>query len=86
MDHATPPSAGPAQRAAEPLRIDEPGLAAILAKHPELRFDVIPVIFGVGVIYSREAPWAERLAAFLKPYVNSPLLERIEELEHPSSP
>lgn len=50
-----------------------------LAGHLELRFDVIPAIFGLGVIYSREAPWAEQLETFLKPWANNPLLERMEE-------
>jgi MoaA/NifB/PqqE/SkfB family radical SAM enzyme/SAM-dependent methyltransferase len=50
-----------------------------VAQHPELKFEVIPAIFGVGIIYSRNAPWVEKLAGLLRPYTNSPLLERMEQ-------
>lgn len=50
-----------------------------IAKHPELKFEVIPAIFGVGIIYSRNAPWADKLAELLRPYTHSPLLERMEQ-------
>jgi SAM-dependent methyltransferase len=49
-----------------------------VAEHPELRFEVIPAIFGLGIIYSREAPWAPAIAELLRPFAGNPLLERME--------
>jgi SAM-dependent methyltransferase len=39
---------------------------------------VIPAIFGLGIIYSREAPWAPAIAELLRPFAGNPLLERME--------
>ena len=49
-----------------------------LVEHPELRFEVIPAVFGLGIIYSREAPWAPAIAELLRPFAGNPLLERME--------
>jgi hypothetical protein len=49
-----------------------------LVGHPELCFEVIPAIFGLGIIYSREAPWAPQIAELLRPFAGNPLLERME--------
>jgi hypothetical protein len=46
--------------------------------HPELCFEVIPAIFGLGIIYSREASWAPAIAELLRPLADNPLLERME--------
>jgi len=46
--------------------------------HPDLCFEIIPVILGLGVIYSRTAPWAGALTTLLRPYTTSPLLELLE--------
>ena len=50
-----------------------------VAQHPELQFSLITAVFGLGIIYSKDAPWASELAARIKPYVNSLMLERMEE-------
>jgi hypothetical protein len=49
-----------------------------LATRPDLVLAVVPVVFGLGVLYSRECAYAERLAATLAPYDHNPLLERLE--------
>ncbi len=49
-----------------------------LQETPGLTFRLVPVIFGLGVLYSATAPWAEALDAYLAPYDRSPLLERME--------
>src|SRR5579872_3768186 len=49
-----------------------------LAAHPELRFDVVPTVLGLGVIYSRNASWSEQMTALFRPYADNPLLERVE--------
>ena len=49
-----------------------------LVGHPELCFEVIPAVFGLGIIYSREAPWAPQVAELLRPFADHPLLERME--------
>jgi SAM-dependent methyltransferase len=50
-----------------------------LVEHPELRFEFVPGFFGLGVVYSREAPWAERIAELLRPFADNVLLERMEQ-------
>jgi len=47
-------------------------------QHGGLRFAVIPAVFGLGVLYSSDAPYASELAALLAPYDGNPLLERLE--------
>ena len=49
-----------------------------LAHRPDLRFEVIPVVLGLGIIYSRTAPWVDRLTELLRPFTSSPLLEMLE--------
>ena len=49
-----------------------------LRDHEELRLAVIPCIFGLGILYSASAAWAERLSRFLAPYDANPLLDRLE--------
>jgi hypothetical protein len=44
----------------------------------ELRFIVVPAIFGLGVVYSSEAPYAQALEAELGPLDGNPLIERLE--------
>ncbi len=50
-----------------------------VAQHGELQFDIITAVFGLGIIYSKDAPWAAELAARIKPFLKSLLLERMEE-------
>jgi SAM-dependent methyltransferase len=67
-----------------------------MAEHPELRFEFVPSFFGLGVVYSREAPWSEKIAELLRPFADNLLLARMEqnrnrlfsrvlELEHQSA-
>jgi hypothetical protein len=44
----------------------------------ELRFAVVPAFFGLGAIWSVDAPWAADLEALLGPWDRNPLLERLE--------
>jgi hypothetical protein len=45
----------------------------------DLRFVHIPVIFGVGVLFDRTAPYASALEELLAPYDGNPLLAKLEE-------
>jgi hypothetical protein len=49
-----------------------------LNEHPELEFLSLPCIFGLGVVFPRNAPWAERVRALLLPLHEHPLLARLE--------
>lgn len=44
----------------------------------DLRFVVVPAIFGLGVLYSATAPYADALDRLLGPLERNPLLERLE--------
>jgi len=50
----------------------------VSAELGELRFDVIPCLFGVGFLYSAGAPWADALSAYLAPWSGAELLETLE--------
>lgn len=49
-----------------------------LADRDDLELRRIPVIFGVGVVFAREAPYADALRALLDPLHEHPLLARLE--------
>jgi Methyltransferase domain len=44
-----------------------------------LRLVVVPVFFGFGAVWHREAPWAGAVAEVLDPWDGNPLLERLEQ-------
>ncbi len=50
-----------------------------LTERPHLALAVVPCVFGLGVVYARSAPWAERVAELLSHYDRNPLLERLEQ-------
>lgn len=50
----------------------------VLATRPRLSFAIVPAVFGLGVVYARDAPWADRVAELLAPWNRSPLLTRLE--------
>lgn len=39
----------------------------------------VPAVFGLGIIFDANAPWATKLAEFLLPYHANPLIARLEE-------
>jgi hypothetical protein len=43
-----------------------------------LRLAIVPAFFGLGVVWDRDAPWADELAEVLEPWDRNPLLERLE--------
>jgi hypothetical protein len=50
----------------------------VLGKETSLAWGQIPAVFGLGVLFEKEAPWAPEMAAHLLPYHLNPLLERLE--------
>lgn len=48
------------------------------ASRDGVRLAVVPVFFGFGVLWQRDAPWGERIAALLDPWDRNPVLERLE--------
>jgi Methyltransferase domain len=44
----------------------------------DLRLAVVPVFFGLGVVWPRDAPYSEELERLLAPWDRNPLLERLE--------
>lgn len=49
-----------------------------------LGFAVVPAFFGFGVMWDRDAPWADAVATLIAPFDRSPMLERLESnrVEH----
>jgi tetratricopeptide (TPR) repeat protein len=54
------------------------GIEDFLREHPELQFEVVPAVLGLGIIYSKNAPWSKQISALFQPYTNCSFLERIE--------
>ncbi len=49
-----------------------------LAARRDFEFNIIPLVLGLGVIYSRSQPWSEALSKLLSPWDRNPLLQRVE--------
>jgi hypothetical protein len=49
------------------------------SRSEELAYAHVPAVFGLGVIYSRSAPYASAVADVLRPFDDNPLLARLEE-------
>ena len=49
-----------------------------VASSDGLRLVIVPAFFGLGVVFHRDAPYAERIAAILDPFDRHPMLERLE--------
>ncbi len=50
-----------------------------VAAHEDLTFAIVPVFFGFGIVWSKDAPYASALAEYLAPYDRNPVLTRLEE-------
>jgi hypothetical protein len=49
-----------------------------VAERDRLRLVVVPIFFGLGVLWHRDVPWSDAVAAILDPWDRNPLLERLE--------
>ena len=49
-----------------------------------LRLAVVPMFFGLGVLWPEDAPWASSIAEIVEPWNRNPILQRLEtdRLEH----
>jgi hypothetical protein len=50
----------------------------IAEREGRLEYVHVPAVFGLGIVYSAAAPYAERLRELLAPWHENPLLERLE--------
>lgn len=50
----------------------------VIGKEEHLIWAMIPAVFGLGVLFERQAPWAGAVAEILAPHHANPLLERLE--------
>ena len=51
----------------------------VMARRGGLRLDVLPPVYGVGMLYPIDAPWAGELHALLAPYAELDLMKRLED-------
>lgn len=51
----------------------------IEGKEERLLWARIPAVFGLGILFDRDAPWTQELASFLLPYHDHPLLATLEQ-------
>lgn len=54
-------------------------LEDFLEEHPEAMFAHVPAVFGLAVVYPKDAPFAEQLSELLRPLDNNDLLKRLED-------
>jgi Methyltransferase domain len=50
-----------------------------VAQREGLRLAIVPAFFGLGVVWDRDAPWADAVADVLDPWDRTPLIARLEE-------
>ena len=50
-----------------------------MADHPELEYAQVPAVFGLGIVFAKEAPYAGDLRAAIASFVDNPLIARLEE-------
>jgi hypothetical protein len=50
-----------------------------VAARDGVRLVVVPIFFGLGVLWPLDAPWSDAVASILDPWDRNPLLERLEE-------
>jgi hypothetical protein len=50
----------------------------LVGEGDDLRLVVVPAFFGLGVMWHRDAPWAEAVGQIVEPWDRNPLLERLE--------
>ena len=50
-----------------------------VAERDRIRLVVVPIFFGLGVVWHLDAPWSDAVAAILDPWDRNPLLQRLEE-------
>jgi hypothetical protein len=50
-----------------------------VAERDGLRLVVVPIFFGLGVVWHLDAPWSDAVAGILDPWDRNPLLQRLEE-------
>jgi methyltransferase family protein len=49
-----------------------------VAGRDDLELAIVPAFFGLGVVWRRDAPWADAVGAVLAPWDRNPLLARLE--------
>jgi SAM-dependent methyltransferase len=49
-----------------------------MAERDGLRFALVPLFFGFGVMWHEDAPWADDVAQTIEPWDRHPVLERVE--------
>jgi hypothetical protein len=49
-----------------------------IADHDGLELRIVPAVFGLGILYPKDAPYATKLRRHLSPYHQNPILDRLE--------
>jgi len=49
-----------------------------IADHDGLELRIVPAVFGLGILYPKDAPYAAKLRRHLSPYHHNPLIDRLE--------
>jgi hypothetical protein len=68
----------PAAREGGPRNGVLPAVEDWMEANDGLQLAIVPAFFGLGVVWERDAPWADDLADTLEPWDRNPLLERLE--------
>ncbi len=50
-----------------------------VGEHEGLQLATVPAFFGMGVVWHRDASWADQVASIVAPYDRNPLLARLEQ-------
>jgi len=50
-----------------------------IGERGDLRLAVVPAFFGLGILWHRQAPWADLVETAVAPWDHNPILERLED-------
>jgi hypothetical protein len=68
----------PAAREGGPRNGVLTALEDYLAEHDELAHAIVPLFYGIGVVWAKDAPYADAVAKIVEPWDRNPLIERLE--------
>lgn len=72
------PYRNPAAREGGPRNGVRTALEDFIADRDELAHAIVPMFYGLGVVWAKRAPYADALAKIVEPWDRNPLIERLE--------
>jgi len=72
------PYRNPAAKEGGPRNGVQTALEDFMADHEGLAHAIVPTFYGLGIVWAKEAPYADAVARIVEPWDRNPLIERLE--------